>query len=84
MPSLLIGLGAGLMQPFMNVYFRNVYLKPDAAIGIVFALGGLAMAAGQFIGPPMADRLGKIRTVMLTQALSIPFLMTLGLGAAGD
>lgn len=81
LPSLLIGLGAGLMQPFMNVYFRNVYGKPDAAIGIVFALGGLAMAIGQFAGPPLADRYGKIRTVMLTQALSIPFLITLGLGA---
>lgn len=81
LPSLIIGLGAGLMQPFMNVYFRNVYQKPDAAIGIVFALGGLAMAVGQFAGPPLADRLGKIRTVMLTQALSIPFLITLGLGA---
>ena len=80
-PSLIIGLGAGLMQPFMNVYFRNVYLKPDAAIGIVFALGGLAMAAGQFAGPPLADRFGKIRTVMMTQALSIPFLITLGIGA---
>jgi MFS family permease len=81
LPSLVIGLGAGLMQPFMNVYFRNVYLKPDAAIGVVFALGGLAMAAGMFAGPPLADRLGKISTVMWTQALSIPFLMTLGLGA---
>jgi MFS family permease len=81
LPPLVIGLGAGLMQPFMNVYFRNVYLKPDPAIGVVFALGGLAMAAGQFAGPPMADRMGKMRTVMLTQALSIPFLMTLGLGA---
>ncbi len=81
LPSLVIGLGAGLMQPFMNVYFRNVYLKPDAAIGVVFALGGLAMALGQFAGPPMADRLGKIKTVILTQALSIPFLITLGLGA---
>ena len=81
LPSLVIGLGAGLMQPFMNVYFRNVYGKPDPAIGVVFALGGLAMAVGQFAGPPLADRLGKIRTVILTQALSIPFLMLLGLGA---
>ena len=81
LPSLVIGLGAGLMQPFMNVYFRNVYGKPDPAIGVVFALGGLAMAVGQFAGPPLADRLGKIRTVMATQALSIPFLMLLGLGA---
>jgi len=81
LPSLIIGLGAGLMQPFMNVYFRNVYGKPDAAIGIVFALGGLAMAVGQFAGPPLADRWGKINTVMLTQALSVPFLLILGLGA---
>ena len=81
LPSLVIGLGAGLMQPFMNVYFRNVYGKPDPAIGVVFALGGLAMSVALFAGPPLADRLGKIRTVMLTQALSIPFLMLLGLGA---
>lgn len=81
LPSLVIGLGAGLMQPFMNVYFRNVYGKPDPAIGVVFALGGLAMAVALFAGPPLADRLGKIRTVLLTQALSIPFLMLLGLGA---
>ncbi len=81
LPSLIIGLGAGLMQPFMNVYFRNVYQKPDAAIGVVFALGGLAMAVALFLGPPLADRLGKIQTVMLTQALSIPFLITLGMGA---
>jgi len=81
LPSLVIGLGAGLMQPFMNVYFRHVYEKPDPAIGVVFALGGLAMAAGQFIGPPLADRRGKMRTVILTQALSVPFLLTLGFGA---
>ncbi len=81
LPSLIIGLGAGLMQPFMNVYFRKVYEQPDPTIGIVFALGGLAMAVGQFIGPPMADRLGKINTVMATQAMSIPFLILLGLGA---
>ena len=81
LPSLIIGLGAGLMQPFMNVYFRAVYNKPDAAIGVVFALGGLAMAVGQFVGPPLADHWGKINTVMLTQALSVPFLIILGLGA---
>lgn len=81
LPSLIIGLGAGLMQPFMNVYFRKVYLRPDPTIGIVFALGGLAMAVGQFAGPPLSDRYGKINTVMSSQALSIPFLITLGLGA---
>lgn len=80
-PQLIIGLGAGLMQPFMNIYFRNVYEKPDTPISLVFAIGGLAMAVAQFLGPVLADKYGKIDTVILTQLLSVPFLLTLGLGA---
>lgn len=80
-PQLIIGLGAGLMQPFMNIYFRNVYQKPDLPISIVFAIGGFAMAIAQFLGPLLADKFGKIDTVILTQVFSVPFLLTLGLGA---
>jgi len=80
-PQLVIGLGAGLMMPFMNIYFRNVYDRPDPTIAVVFAIGGLAMAVAQFIGPPMADKWGKIGTVIITQAVSVPFLLLLGLGA---
>ncbi|MEM9952898.1 MAG: MFS transporter [Chloroflexota bacterium] len=81
LPNLVVGLGAGLMQPFMNLYFRSVYNQTDFVIGLVFAFGGFAMAVAQFIAPPMADRLGKINAVILTQAISIPFLLTLGIGA---
>jgi MFS family permease len=80
-PQLIIGLGAGLMQPFMNIYFRNVYQKPDIPISMVFAIGGFAMAIAQFLGPLLADKYGKIDTVIFTQMLSVPFLITLGLGA---
>ncbi len=80
-PNLIIGLGAGLMQPFMNVYFRNVYGQPDPVIGLVFAFGGISMAVAQFAAPPLADARGKINAVILTQALSIPFLLLLGIGA---
>ncbi len=80
-PQLIIGLGAGMMQPFMNIYFRNVYKKPDPTISIVFAIGGLTMAVAQFVGPVLADKYGKIGTVILTQGLSVPFLITLGIGA---
>lgn len=80
-PQVIIGLGAGMMQPFMNIYFRNVYERPDQAVAMVFAIGGLSMAVAQFVGPVLADRFGKIGTVVLTQALSVPFLVTLGIGA---
>ena len=81
LPQLIIGLGAGLMQPFMNIYFRNVYDKPDPSISIIFAIGGLGMAIAQFLGPPLADKYGKINTVIMTQIFSVPFLILLGLGA---
>lgn len=80
-PQVIIGLGAGLMQPFMNIYFRNVYNVPDPPIGVVFAIGGLSMAVAQFLGPPLADRFGKIDAVIFSQGMSIPFLLTLGMGA---
>ena len=75
-----IGLGAGLMVPFMNIYFRNVYNKSDATIGLVVGVSVLGMGIAQFIAPPMAKSIGKINTVMLTQGLSIPFLILLGVG----
>ncbi len=80
-PQVIIGLGAGLMMPFMNIYYRNVFGRSDAVIGTLFALGSLTMGIAQFTSPPLADRLGKVKAVVLTQGLSVPFLLTLGLAA---
>ena len=77
-PMLITSLGAGLLMPFMNVFFRNVHHRSDAAIGTLFAWGSLAMGVGLLSAPPLADRWGKIRLVVITQSLSIPFLFTLG------
>lgn len=78
MPMLVTSLGAGLIMPFMNVFFRQVYHQPDPVIGTMFAWGSLAMGVGFIIAPPLADRFGKIQLVVFTQAVSIPFLVLLG------
>ena len=78
LPMLLTSLGAGLIMPFMNVFFRVVHHKPDPVIGTLFAWGSLAMGIGLLIAPPLAERTGKIQLVVITQALSIPFLILLG------
>lgn len=78
LPMLITSLGAGLIMPFMNVFFRTVHKQSDSAIGLMFALGSLAMAVGLILAPPLADRIGKIRLVVISQALSIPFLYILG------
>jgi MFS family permease len=65
-------------MPFMNIFYRNIYQQSDAAIGTLFAWGSLAMGLGLMIAPPLADRMGKIQLVVLTQGLSIPFLFMMG------
>lgn len=77
-PMLITSIGAGLIMPFMNVFFRQVYHQPDPVIGMLFAWGSLAMGIGLLIAPPLADRVGKIQLVVITQGLSIPFLILLG------
>jgi MFS family permease len=78
LPMLLTSIGAGLIMPFMNVFFRVVHEQPDPVIGALFAWGSLAMGVGLLIAPPLADRIGKIQLVVISQALSIPFLILLG------
>jgi MFS family permease len=78
LPMLVTSIGAGLIMPFMNVFFRQVHHQPDPVIGSLFAWGSLAMGVGLLLAPPLADRMGKIQLVVVTQALSIPFLIILG------
>jgi MFS family permease len=77
-PMLITAIGAGLIMPFMNVFFRQVHHQPDPVIGSLFAWGSLAMGVGLMLAPALADRYGKIQVVVVTQALSIPFLVMLG------
>jgi len=78
LPMLVTSIGAGLIMPFMNVFFRQVHHQPDPVIGSLFAWGSLAMGLGLLLAPPLADRMGKIQFVVVTQSLSIPFLIILG------
>ncbi len=78
LPMFVTSIGAGLIMPFMNIFFSNVHHQPDPVIGTMFAWGSLAMGVGLILAPAFADRYGKIRVVVFTQALSIPFLILLG------
>jgi MFS family permease len=78
LPLLITSIGAGLLMPFMNVFFRVVHGQPDPVIGTLFAWGSLAMGIGLLAAPLLADRFGKIQVVVVSQALSVPFLVLMG------
>ncbi|MDY6846647.1 MAG: MFS transporter [Chloroflexota bacterium] len=78
LPMFVTSIGAGLIMPFMNIFFSNVHHQPDPVIGTMFAWGSLAMGVGLILAPALADRFGKMRVVVYSQAISIPFLALLG------
>jgi MFS family permease len=77
-PQVVIGLGAGALVPFLNVFFKTKFGVPDATLGVLFAFQSVLMAAATLIGPALADRWGKPRSVIGVQLLSVPFLGILG------
>ncbi len=75
--NFIIGLGAGLIIPFLNLYFRDRFnLLPDT-IGLYYFVVQLSMLAGSLSGPILVKRFGLIRTVVITQAASLPFMLIL-------
>jgi MFS family permease len=78
LPMFITSIGAGLIMPFMNIFFSKVHNQPDPVIGTMFAWGSLAMGVGLILAPAFADRYGKIKVVVWTQGISIPFLILLG------
>jgi len=75
----IIGLGAGFIVPYLNVFFWEFYDLPTPMVGIITALGQLSVATGVFLAPVLSSRIGKVWTVVVTQALSLPFLVMLAL-----
>jgi MFS family permease len=71
-----VGMGAGIIVMYFNLFF-SWWGADSAFIGLVFGLNILVLSAGNFLAPAMADRIGKVKTVVITEALSIPFLLML-------
>ncbi len=75
--NFLVGAGAGLIIPFLNLYFRDRFnLSPDM-IGVYYFVVQFSMLIGSLSGPVLAKKFGLVRTVVITQLASIPFMLTL-------
>ena len=78
LPGFLISLGAGQVIPFLNLFVQGKFGLDLASINAVFALTSLGTTLAILFQPALARRVGKIGSVVLVQAVSIPFLAVLG------
>jgi predicted MFS family arabinose efflux permease len=78
LPNLFIGIGAALLIPYMNLFFKEQFPINDRVLGSIFAPRDLFTALAAMAGPALALRLGKIRSVVFTELASLGFLLILG------
>lgn len=76
-PQFLIGTGAGLVIPFLNLYFRDRFALSEGWIGTLMALSSLTMTVGVLFAPWVTARLGLVVATILSEAVSIPFFLVL-------
>ncbi len=79
-PSLIMGFGAALLIPYLNLYFVDRFAVTDATLGTIFGALALVIALGA-LGGPRLERLlnSRVRAVVASQGSSMLFMLLLWL-----
>lgn len=75
----LIGLGAGLVVPFFGVYLKYMLDTTESIVGLILSFAQLGTVIGGLSVPLLSKRVGNYKTIIITQLLSIPLLIAIGL-----
>jgi MFS family permease len=78
LPRALMAFGAGLVFPFLNLYFKERFAVSDAVLGWIFGITNVVSAAVMLWSGTVAERIGKVRAMLLARTLSVPGLLILG------
>lgn len=73
--QIIIGIGAGLVIPYLNLYFADRFQASNSIIGLIISLGQAATAVAMIIGPLMVRKFGEVKAVVILQLMSLPFLL---------
>jgi len=75
----IIGLGAGLIVPFFGVYLKYMLDTTEGIVGLILSFAQLGTVIGGLVVPMLDKRIGNYKTIIITQLLSIPLLVAIGL-----
>tara|TARA_B100000315_G_scaffold229960_1_gene239959 strand:+ start:20669 stop:21994 length:1326 start_codon:yes stop_codon:yes gene_type:complete len=73
--SLVVGTGFGLATRFFNVFFDLGLGATDRQISAIFAVGAVGGATAIVFSGMLVQRWGKVRSIVVTQIVSVPFLV---------
>lgn len=76
--QLLIGIGSGLVVPYLNLYFTDRFDISLSLMSALISLGQVMTIISMMIGPTLVNRVGPIRAIFIFQSMSLPFLLLTG------
>lgn len=79
LPKLCFAFGGGMVVPFMNLYLAEKFKLSTEMIGVSYALLQFFIFMGIFITPSIIQKTTRLRFIILTSFLSIPFMIAMGL-----
>jgi len=77
LPYFIVGAGAGMIIPFLNIFFRDRFEQSTNQIGLYIGMVNATMFIGIMTAPVLVKHIGKVRTIVYTQLASIPFMFIL-------
>jgi len=77
LPYFIVGTGAGMIIPFLNIFFRDRFGQSSEQIGFYYSLVNLTMFVGIMAGPVLVRKIGMVRTMVMSELASIPFMLIL-------
>jgi MFS family permease len=75
--TMLSAVGLGLTIPFYNVFFATQFQANPEQIGLIFGLGTVAISFCTLAAAPLAQRFGRVNTIVGVQLLGLPILMSI-------
>jgi len=78
LPQALVAFGAGLVFPFINLFYKTKFGVSDATLGWILGITNVTAAVIMVVGGSMADRFGKLRAMFAARAFSVPLLLVIG------
>jgi MFS family permease len=77
LPQFLVAVGAGLVIPFLGLYFQDRFAFSPGSVGTLFAAGQVLMTTGFLASPEILRRAGYVRGIVAVEVASIPFFLVL-------
>jgi MFS family permease len=73
--NVIIGFGAGLSIPYLNLYFADRFHASTVVVGNLFAMSNVVLTIGVLLAPWLVRRAGLLRTIGVTVGGSLVFLV---------